>query len=240
MGCPVQQSTFTPRPLMPVRKQHSCFVHQSSFPLADYLHQQVEPDLPQFVPSPYFSSQKSWWRANIKKPTKTDGSGGFCNGQPKRRESLNSSKTLLTCPKQNIWQPWKSRPAKGRSCFIPHSSQQNRAHASRTWLSKKDEFLKRVGSFCRLLPLNHKFAVVQALLHFQTGDQEVPPRFGPRCINPPTASTAIGDVHQWSCEQDRASRFVKGGSGKFPFLKRARIGQGRVGIVISFFSFYIF
>lgn len=215
---------------MPVRKQHSCFAPQSSFPLADYLHQQVEPDLPQFVPSPYFSPQKSWWRANVKKPTETDGSGGFCNGQPKRRESLNSSKTLLTCPKQNIWQPWKSRPAKGRSCFIPHSSQQNRAHASRTWLSKKDEFLKRVGSFCRLLPLNHKFAVVQALLHFQMGDREVPAGFGPRCVNPPTASTAIG-----TCTDGPASRIGPPGLlrvalGNFLSLKGPGLAKAELGL----------
>lgn len=53
------------------------------------------------------------------------------SGLPERRESLNSSKTLLTCPKQNIWHPWKNHPAKGCSCFIPHCSEQNRAQQKR-------------------------------------------------------------------------------------------------------------
>lgn len=100
--------------------------------------------------------------SGYKKKTNAEpnGSGGLCSRQPERRESLNSSNTLLTCPKQNIWHPWKSHPAKGCSWFIPHSSQQNRARASRTWLSKKDEFLQLgVGSFCRLLPLNQEFAL---------------------------------------------------------------------------------
>lgn len=164
-GWSFQQSSWTQwvtsRPLIPVKRQHKCFTHHSSFSLADYLYKKgagVKPDLSQFAPNPYCFPVKIWWRANIKKknPKPTEAPASSLRGEKK---SLNSSKALLTCPKQNIWHPWKSHPAKGHSCFIPHSSQQNRARASRTWLSRKGEFLRGgVRSFCCLLPLNPQFA----------------------------------------------------------------------------------
>lgn len=159
-GWSLQQSVWTQqvtfRPLIPVKRQHSSF---QLFPCRLFVQRGagVKLDLSQFAPNPYCFPVKIWWIANLKKPSKTHRS--FCK-QPERKKSLNSSKALLTCPKQNIWHPWKSRPAKGHSCFIPCSSQQNRARASRTWLSRKGEFLKGgVGSFCCLLPLNPQFAL---------------------------------------------------------------------------------
>lgn len=181
------------------------------------------------------------------KPAEADGSSGLCSGQPERRESLNSSKTLLTCPKQNIWHPWKSQPAKGRSCFIPHSSQQNRARASRTWLSKKDEFLKLgVGSFCHLMPLNQEFALRLLWCELCSISRRETRSFSPR-LEPRTAAITPQQSAEplWICTDIPESRIGPPGLsrvalGNFLSLKGAGLAKAEFGLRFPFFFFLFF
>lgn len=143
----------------------------------------------------------------------------------------------MTCPKQNIWHPWKSHPAKGCSCFIPQSSQQNRARASRAWLSKLG-----AGSFRCSLPLNPECAprlLCCELCSFSRREtRSLSPRKAPfGCYNPPQQSAEP----LWICTDIPASRIRPPGlsrvavgkllSSEGPGLAKAGFG---LGFLISF------